>query len=71
MIAREGRAWLFLGGELMAWSASGYTDRMRGSKRATVAVLTPPSTVAVIRSGYHPSLHPSALAGSGRHDPSL
>jgi len=60
MVALDGRAWLILGRELVAWSAAGYTDRRRRPTRTKVAVLTPPSTVAAIRGGYHPALHPSA-----------
>jgi hypothetical protein len=45
---------------LLAWSAGGYTERRDRPKRAEVSVLTPESTVGVIRAGYAPEIHPSA-----------
>ena len=54
--------WLVLDDELRRWSPAGYTDRRRrGTERATV--ITPPSLVDVLRSGWSgavPLLHPSA-----------
>jgi hypothetical protein len=60
MIALDDRPWLVIGETLLAWSLAGYTERIAASTAATVAVLTPPSTLAVIRGGYSPALHPSA-----------
>jgi hypothetical protein len=60
MIAEGNRAWLVCGGELLAWSPFGYEDRRAADASARVRALTPPSIVAVISSGYRPSLHPSA-----------
>jgi hypothetical protein len=45
---------------LLAWTAGGYTERRDRPKRAKVLVLTPESTVAAIRAGYTPVIHPSA-----------
>jgi hypothetical protein len=53
--------WLVCGAELLRWTPGGYTDR-RTLPRGQVAVLTPPTTVAVIRAGFSPRLHPSASA---------
>jgi hypothetical protein len=53
-------AYLVWGGGLLAWSAGGYTGRMARPKKATVSVLTPASTVAAVRAGYAPDVHPSA-----------
>jgi hypothetical protein len=47
---------------LFPWSAGGYTKRLDRPKKAEVAVLTPESTVAAIRAGYVPEIHPSAVA---------
>jgi hypothetical protein len=47
---------------LLAWSAEGYTRRMDRPAKAEVLVLTPESTVATIRAGYVPEIHPSAVA---------
>lgn len=55
---------LVLGGELLRWSAAGYTARRPRPERAQALLITPPSLVAVLRSGWHPLvplLHPSAL----------
>lgn len=46
-------------GELLAWSAGGYTGRVR-RPRGTVNVLTPPTSVAALRAGYTPEVHPTA-----------
>lgn len=47
-------------GELLAWSPAGYTSRQARPKGEVVSVLTPASTTAAIRSGYTPTVHPSA-----------
>jgi hypothetical protein len=54
--------YLVRGDYLLAWSPGGYGERRRRPKGAEVKVLTPPSTVAAIRAGYAPQVHPSALA---------
>ena len=53
------RAWLVLQDSIIAWSATGYTDR-QDRPGGTVTVLTPRSIVDVIGAGYRPTLHPSA-----------
>jgi hypothetical protein len=55
-------ACLLRGGSLLAWSPGGYCERRGRPKGAEVKVLTPPSTVAAIRAGYAPEVHPSAVA---------
>src|SRR5262245_35012668 len=58
-----GRDWgadLIWGGSLLAWSPGGYTGRRVRPRGEQVSVLTPPSTVAAIRAGYVPQVHPSA-----------
>jgi len=56
-----GRPWLLWGGELLAWTPAGYAER-RPTPAGDVTVLTPAPTVAAIRSGYVPLVHPSAAA---------
>lgn len=46
--------------QLLTWTAGGYADRRDRPSRGVVEVLTPESTVAVIRAGYVPEVHPSA-----------
>lgn len=47
-------------GCIRAWSHDGYGPR-RALPAGTVPVLTPPSTLAVLRSGYRARLHPTAM----------
>jgi hypothetical protein len=60
----EGAPWLVLGPELLGWSAAGYHERRARPVRRRAMVITPPSVVQVLRSGWQPVvplLHPSAL----------
>jgi hypothetical protein len=57
-----GDAHLVLGDWLLPWSLSGYTGRVARPFDSEVTVLTPASTVAAIRAGYAPDIHPSAAA---------
>lgn len=54
------QAYLVWGGHLLAWSPGGYGERRRRPRGKRVQVLTPLSTVATIRAGYVPDIHPSA-----------
>jgi hypothetical protein len=47
-------------GELLQWSDSGYAHPRPRPPRGEVEVLTPLPSVAILRAGYVPSLHPSA-----------
>ena len=60
MIGREGRAFLYWGGRLRAWSFSGYGPAVGVLPRDKVRVLTPRSIVKTIRSGFMPQVHESA-----------
>jgi hypothetical protein len=53
-------AWLKLNGRLLEWSHVGYVRAERWPDADVVEVLTPPSTLTVLRAGYRPVLHPSA-----------
>ena len=52
-------------GVLLAWSAGGYTTRQPRPAGVRVSVLTPASTVAAIRAGYTPEVHPSVWRAAG------
>jgi hypothetical protein len=58
--ASAGQAYLVWGGSLFPWAPAGYGQRRPRPRGARAAVLTPPSTVAAIRAGYVPEVHPSA-----------
>jgi hypothetical protein len=63
-VTREGRdevAHLILGDRLLAWSPAGYRERRPRPRGEWTSVLTPASTVAVLRAGYVPEFHPSAF----------
>ena len=57
----DGRAWLLLGEWMFAWSAGGYVER-RERPHGDVTVITPRCTVDVLRAGYRPLVHPTAIA---------
>ncbi|CCD94979.1 conserved hypothetical protein [Bradyrhizobium sp. ORS 375] len=58
MVQAEDESFLILHGRALRWSFAGY-----GAARDDIAaplLLTPPSTLRVLRAGYRPVLHPSA-----------
>lgn len=55
---------LILGDRLLPWTPDGYGPPLRRPGTGRVTVLTPAPTVAVLRAGYRPVLHPSATAGA-------
>ena len=60
----SGEPHLVFGPGLLRWSPGGYGERIRRPRRAEVSLVTPPSLVAVIDTGWRgvvPSFHPSAL----------
>jgi hypothetical protein len=62
-VLEAGAPWLVLGSQLLAWTPAGYAARRPRPTRATVELITPPSLVQVLHSGWHgvvPLLHPSA-----------
>ncbi|HEY0603927.1 MAG TPA: hypothetical protein VGD58_13495 [Herpetosiphonaceae bacterium] len=56
---------LVLGQQLLAWTPQGYTAAIARPSDRPVAVLTPPSIVAILAAGYRPALHPSAASAIG------
>ena len=64
-VLHDGAPKLVLGKGLLRWSPAGYTRR-EPRPRGMVTLITPPSLVAVLRSGWEsavPLLHPSAIRG--------
>jgi hypothetical protein len=65
-VLRQGSPHLVLGSQLMRWTVAGYTARTPRPRRRHATVITPPSLVALLRTGWDgslvPFLHPSALA---------
>jgi hypothetical protein len=59
MVSLHGRAWLVVDGGLRAWTHGGYADH-KAWPAEHVTVLTPPSTLAAMRAGWRPAVHPSA-----------
>jgi hypothetical protein len=63
-VLRDAEPWLVHGVELLKWSAAGYTTRLPRPRDERATVVTPPSLVEVLRSGWAgaavPLLHPSA-----------
>ncbi|CAN5377284.1 hypothetical protein BH20ACT5_BH20ACT5_02410 [soil metagenome] len=58
----HGDPWLVLGAQLLRWTPGGYDDR-RPRPAGLASVITPPSLVEVLRSGWQPVvpfLHPTA-----------
>jgi hypothetical protein len=60
MVAVDGEAWLVTKNALLRWSPAGYLGMRPRPQAGELAMLTPPSTAAVIGSGYAPAVHPSA-----------
>jgi len=61
-VLRDDEAWLVRGGQLLRWTPAGYAER-EPRRSGAVALVTPPSLVAVLRTGWAglvPLLHPSA-----------
>jgi hypothetical protein len=63
-VLEDGEPWLVLGSELLQWTPGGYTVRRPKPAREAL-LITPPTTVEVLRAGWEPVvpfLHPSAFA---------
>ncbi len=57
---RGGEAWLVWRGRSLRWSFAGYQEAIEPPTAGEVAVLTPPSVVALFRTGFRPEVHPTA-----------
>jgi hypothetical protein len=60
VIAIDKQAWAVRGAWLLRWTPSGYDERKRRPKSATVNVLTPPAILAALSAGYAPQWHANA-----------
>jgi hypothetical protein len=58
VIARDSAAFALRGAHLLRWDENGYAEKI-ARPRGVVDVLTPPSTVEILRAGYAPQWHPS------------
>ena len=61
-IALDGAAFAVRGDRLLRWTPAGYAETTPRPRGIAVAVLTPPSILAVLQRGYRPQWHPSAGA---------
>jgi hypothetical protein len=62
-VLRDGAPWLVRGDALRRWTPGGYADRAPRPAGEDAVLITPPSLVAILRTGWEPSvplLHPSA-----------
>jgi hypothetical protein len=65
-VIQDDEPYLVLGGELLLWTAAGYTARRPRPAGRQAQLVTPPSLVSVLRAGWEPLvplLHPSAGPG--------
>jgi hypothetical protein len=60
MIALDGAAYALRGAHLLRWAETGYGEKI-ARPHGAADVLTPPSIVAILRAGYRPQWHPSAI----------
>jgi hypothetical protein len=63
-VALDGEPWLVTGSHLLRWTPGGYSEQ-RQRFRSRVDVVTPPTSIRVLASGWKgsvPLLHPSAAA---------
>jgi hypothetical protein len=65
MIAADDGPALVLAGRVHHWSWDGYTATAGRSSYDEVTVLTPPANLVVLKAGYVPLLHPSAVGNKG------
>ena len=66
-VLRDDAPWLVLGGELRRWTPAGYEVRVSRPAAGRATLVTPPSLVVVLRTGWQgavPLLHPSASRAS-------
>ena len=61
-VSRDGAPVLVLGDEIVTWTEAGYGRRGRRPSDGDADVITPPSSVAVLRAGYPVQIDASALA---------
>lgn len=69
-VSLEGSPALVLEDAVVPWSVDGYGSRQARPRYGVAAAITPPSSLAALRSGYPVQIAPTALEGSAwaRHD---
>ena len=67
-VSIDGAPLLVLGDELVEWMETGYAERCERPATGAATVITPPSSVAVLRAGYRVQLDATAL-GRAPTDP--
>jgi hypothetical protein len=61
MVAADDKAYALKGGRLLPWSFRGYGGAWDSSElKLDMRLLTPPTTVEVLKQGYKPVWHPSS-----------
>jgi len=65
MIDIGGTAFAVKGPYLLRWTFGGYAERLRRTATLRGRLLTAPSIAAILRGGYQPRWHHSALIGDG------
>jgi hypothetical protein len=63
IVIEQGEPWLLRGDDLLRWTPGGYFDRVARPENGDLEVITPPSLLYVLASGWSPGvslLHPSA-----------
>ncbi len=61
MVETDGAAYAVRGHDLLRWSFAGYVERIPRNAHPQGKVLTAPSIAAILRAGYKPRWHQSAL----------
>ena len=61
VIVLDGEAFAVRGEHLLRWAPEGYSQKKPRPRGIELDVLTPPSIVTVLKRGYAPVWHPSAL----------
>ena len=61
MVVVDGEPFAVRGSQLMPWTPRGYGAPKRRPRGIDADVLTPPSFLAVLKAGYRPLWHPSAI----------
>jgi hypothetical protein len=62
-VLEDGHPYLVLGRQLLSWSAAGYGERRGRPSNRPAVVITPPSLLSILSSGWSPDvplLHPTA-----------
>ena len=69
-VLRDDVPWLVVGSQLVRWTAAGYVDASPRPRGDEVVLITPPSLVAILGTGWRgvvPLLHPSARTRGQTH----